>query len=110
MNKLSYSPEALNDLDEIWAYIFEYLQNPKAAKNTMDSILGTIEKLREFAEMGSPLSLITEIENDYRFLVCANYMAFYRINKDEVTIDRILYCKRDYLRILFGKPTEKETE
>ena len=31
MNKLLYSPGALNDLDEIWAYINNELQNPAAA-------------------------------------------------------------------------------
>ncbi|MDQ7093596.1 type II toxin-antitoxin system RelE/ParE family toxin [Desulfosporosinus sp. PR] len=31
MNKLRYSPEALKDLDEIWAYIYAELQNPDAA-------------------------------------------------------------------------------
>jgi hypothetical protein len=32
MNKPYYSPEFLNDLDEIWEYIFESLQNPAALK------------------------------------------------------------------------------
>jgi Plasmid stabilization system protein len=67
--ELFYSPEALNDLDEIWAYIFEDPLNPTAAQNTIAGILDTIEKLRGFSEMGPPLSLVTEIESDYRYLV-----------------------------------------
>ncbi|WP_042331007.1 type II toxin-antitoxin system RelE/ParE family toxin [Desulfosporosinus orientis] len=35
MNKLLYSPEALNDLDEIWAYINNELLNPAAAQKTV---------------------------------------------------------------------------
>lgn len=32
MNKLIYSSEALNDLEEIWTYINNELQNPAAAQ------------------------------------------------------------------------------
>ncbi len=110
MNKLYYSPEALNDLDEIWAYIFKDLQNPTAAKNTVEAILNTIEKLEEFSGMGPPLSSVTEIESDYHFLVCGNYLAFYRVRGIEVKVDRILYGKRDYLRILFSNLTEEATK
>ncbi|ACV61550.1 hypothetical protein Dtox_0630 [Desulfofarcimen acetoxidans DSM 771] len=48
MNKLHYSPEALSDLDEIWAYIFEDLQNPTAAQNTVDGILDNIHSSTGF--------------------------------------------------------------
>ncbi len=101
MNELYYSPEALNDLDEIWIYIFEELQNPTAAKNTVDRILDTTEKLKEFSGLGPYLSSITDVESDYRFLVCGNYLAFYRVKGTKVSIDRILYGRRNYLRILF---------
>ncbi len=102
MNKLLYSHGALNDLDEIWAYIHNELQKPAAAQRTMSGILNTIEKLRDFSEIGSFLSAITDVESDYRFLVCGKHIAFYRITGTEVHIDRVLYGKRDYMRILFG--------
>jgi toxin ParE1/3/4 len=38
MNKLLYSPEALNDLDEICAYINNELQNPTAAQKIVSDI------------------------------------------------------------------------
>jgi addiction module RelE/StbE family toxin len=107
MNKLRYSPEALNDLDVICTYIFEELQNPTAAQKIVDGILDAVEKLKEFSEMGTQLSSITDVESDYRFLVCGNYLAFYRVTGSEVSIDRILYGRRDYLRILFGNLSEK---
>lgn len=108
MNKLRYSPEALNDLDEIWAYIQDELQNSAAAQKTVSSILDTIEKLRDFEEIGSLLSSITAIESDYRFLVCGKYIAFYRIEGTNVSIDRVLYGRRDYMRILSGNLSEDE--
>ena len=34
-----------------------------------------------------------------------NYISFYRAYDSEVFIDRILYARRDYMRILFGDST-----
>ncbi len=102
MNKLLYSPEALNDLDEIWAYINNELKNPGDAQKIISDILDNIEKLRDFAEIGPPLFSITGFESDYRFLVCGKYITFYRVMGIEVHIDRVLYGRRNYMRILFG--------
>lgn len=110
MNKLNYSPEALNDLDEIWTYISEELKSPAAAQNTIISILDSIENLREFSEIGPFLSRVTGVESDYRFLVCGNYLVFYRTRSKDINIDRILYGKRNYLSILFGNPPEETTK
>ena len=45
-----------------------------------------------------------------RFLVCDSYMIFYHSEKQEVTIDRVLYGRRDYLRVLFDKTELQEQE
>ena len=102
MNKLFFSPEAVNDLDQIWTYINNELQNPVAAQKIVSDILDTIEKLQDFSELGPPLSSITEFESDYRFLVCGKYIVFYRVMGLDVHIDRVLYGRRNYIRILFG--------
>lgn len=100
-SKLRYSPEAINDLDEIWAYISDELQNPESASNTVDGIMDSVYKLNDFPEMGPPLSSITNIESAFRLLVCGSYIAFYHLDESAVSIDRVLYGKRDYIRILF---------
>jgi len=100
-NNIHYSPEALNDLDEIWEYIFSELCNPQAAENTINNIMDAVDRLEDFSEISAPLSSVTDIESDYRFLISGNYMAFYRVIGREVYIDRVLYGRRDYLRILF---------
>ena len=79
MNRLLYSPEALNDLDEIWAYINNEFKIPAAAKKIVSDTLATIERLRDFPEIGPRLSSITEFESDYRFLVCGKHIVFYRV-------------------------------
>ena len=102
-NNIKYSPESLNDLDEIWMYILVELCNPDAAMNVINKIMDKIDRLQDFAEIGAPLSSVADVESDYRFLISGNYMIFYRTSGNDIYIDRILYGKRDYLKILFGK-------
>ena len=109
-NKIYYSSKAQNDLDEIWEYISIELCNPLAAENTINHILDTVDKLENFSKIGAQLSSVTKMENDYHFLVSGNYMIFYRAIEQDVYIDRILYGKRDYLRILFPEPPQSENK
>lgn len=101
-HKILYSKESRRDLDEIWDYIASELQNPIAAERIVNSIMDAVDQLADFAEAGAPLTSVTKVESDYRFLVIGNYLAFYRVYENEVYVDRILYGRRDYLRILFG--------
>ena len=105
MNNLHLSEEAQNDLLEIKAYIEEELLNPSAALATVSRITKSLRILQNHAQAGASLSSIADIESDYRFIVSGNYISFYRVYGNEVYIDRILYARRDYMRILFGDST-----
>jgi len=109
MSKIKYSNKALIDLIDIEKYIKEELESPVAAKNTITKITKKIRLLEEFPELGAPLSSIVDIENDYRYLVCENYLAFYRISETNVLIIRIIYGKRDYLKILLEDNQSNDT-
>ena len=50
------------------------------------------------------------MESNYRFLVSGNYLSFYRTYGNEVYVDRILYARRDYMRVLFGDVPTDDTE
>ena len=102
MYKISFSPEAVDDLKEIKQYIKDELCNEQAAKNTVAKILKKIKLLSDFPESGSNLSAIIGFDTDYRYLVCDNYIAFYRIEDKNVLIVRVLYGRRNYMQILFG--------
>ena len=102
MSNIRYTPEAEDDLAGIKKYITEQLENPVAAVNTITKITKSIRRLELFPESGSRLSSIIDLNTDYRFLVCANYLAFYRINGNDVNIIRVLYGRRDYTTILFS--------
>ncbi|MDR0310340.1 MAG: type II toxin-antitoxin system RelE/ParE family toxin [Acidobacteriota bacterium] len=105
MVEIVYSTAALNDLEHIGDHISETLKNPIAALNILNEIQDSISNIADFPLVGAPLSSIVKIDTDYRFLVCGNYLVFYRAQVERVYIDRVIYGRRDYLSILFGKLT-----
>ena len=102
MAKIVFSKKAIDDLEGIKAYITDELLNETAANMTVSKIMEKVHVLEDFPEIGAPLSSIVDIETNYRYMVCGNYIAFYRYEKDTVFIDRILYAKRNFMQILFG--------
>ncbi|MCM1171879.1 MAG: type II toxin-antitoxin system RelE/ParE family toxin [Clostridium sp.] len=102
MADIQFSSEAINDLQQAKAYIIEELCNEQAAINMVAKITKRIRMLADFPESGAPLSSVTDMESDYRFLVCGNYTAFYRLENGIVYIVRILYGRRNFVQILFG--------
>ena len=110
MAQIHISPEALSDLAEIKKYITMELDNPTAALNVVSKITKVIRGLEQFPDMGAPLSSIIDIQNDYRFLVTDNYLSFYRREGDAIFIVRVLYAKRDYLKVLFEIISNRESD
>ena len=108
MAQLHISPEATSDLAEIKKYIAMELENPTAALTVVSKITKAIRKLERFPEMGASLSSVIGMPSDYRFLVAGNYLSFYRHEGDAVYIVRVLYAKRDYLKVLFGNLAEQD--
>ena len=102
VNKIRYSAEAIQDLEQIGDYIAEILKSPMVALNTVNKIQDTIDKLANFPLIGSPLSNVVNMTTDYRYIVCGNYLVFYRTKTEVVFIDRVLFGRRDYLKILFS--------
>lgn len=102
MYKLKISPKAKDDLAEIKDYISHELCNPQAAVDLVSKITKKIRGLPEHPLIGTPLSSVLDIQTDNRFLVYDNYLIFYRYENEIVFVSRILYGRRDYIRILFG--------
>ena len=109
-NKIHYSSESRRDLDDIWDYIVSDLQNRSAAERVIDHIMNAVDPLKNFAEMGTPLSSIADIGTEYRFLVSGNYMVFYRVQGNDVYIDRVLYGRSNYMSILFNDLLREDTD
>ncbi|MBQ7793735.1 MAG: type II toxin-antitoxin system RelE/ParE family toxin [Clostridia bacterium] len=110
MAKIRLSPMALNDLKEIKSYIENDLSNPIAAKNVIKRIIDDYNKLEISPYMGTPLSAKVPFETDYRFMVSGNYIIFYKADEEFVSIYRILYGRRDYIRIIFDDISDEDEE
>ena len=106
MNKIVLSPEARNDLAEIREYIEQELESPDAALKTVEGITKRLRDLEKHGKLVAKLSEVTDVESEYRFLICGSYRAFYRCEEDAVYVDRILYGRRDYMRVLFAEDKE----
>lgn len=104
--RVRISPVAIADVQEIGAYIAE--ENPGAASRMAHLLLSRIEQLADFPEIGSSLGARINMKTDYRFLACGDYLVFYRIEGDFVSVYRVLNGVRDYLSILFAEELPDE--
>ena len=107
MYKIVFSPAAVDDLLKTKKYITEELGSEQSAINTVAKITEKIGQLSEIPFSGPSLSSIINIETSYRFLVCGNYTAFYRLVDNEVQIIRVLYGRRNFMQILFGEMSDE---
>lgn len=101
MFEVKVSPQAADDLLEIKDYIENELQNSIAAQSTILKIIETYEDLANFPEIGIPVEKYVGFPTDYKFVLANNYSIFYRIEGKIVRVVRILYSRRDFVRILF---------
>jgi len=94
---------AEKDLNEIEEYISEELHAPIAAERFTSAVESVVNNLT-FSPRGHP-----KVRNDrlaaqgYRWIgIKRNYVAFYTIDEQakEVWVERILYGRRDWMRIL----------
>ena len=108
MTNVQLSPDAEKDLIQIRNYIANELNNPVAANRLLSKVMKRIKKLSSFPELGPSLETILPFSSSYRFLVCGNYIAFYLYEQNTVFVDRVLYGRRDFIKVLFGDLSEHE--
>lgn len=96
-----YSKRAIADLNEIYDYISLVLPNPISADSVVNGIQDTIETFKDHLLIGKPLYFDNGLFSGFRYLIYHDYLAFYHIESDNAYIDRVLYGKSDYMRILF---------
>ena len=103
MIEVKLSPQAVEDLLEIKNYIKIKLKNPIAASNTISKIIETYENLSFYPDVGIPVERYVSFPTDYKFVLANNYSIFYRVDGNFVRVVRILYSKRDFVRVLFDE-------
>ena len=100
--RVDVSEPAENDLRDIVRYIFAQFDAPITALKMMDDIEEAVSGL---ADMPQRCALVTDerlASMGYRKLIIKNYIAFFTIDEKSkvVDVERILYARRDWLRIL----------
>ncbi len=100
--KIRLTPAALNGLKDIKSYIENDLLNPIAANKVIKRIIDDYSCLADSPYMGLSLSAKVPFDTDYLFIVSGNYLVFYKVDGEYISIYRILYGRRDYLKIIFN--------
>lgn len=99
--KLRYTPQARADLRAIRAYIAQTLANPQAAERIAKRVLQSCQRLKAHPQLGPELAGKLRTKADLRYLVSGNYLVFYRVETEYVSVLRILDGRTDYLQVLF---------
>ena len=105
MGKISYSPEALEDLQNIKENIITEFGDIVAKKVIME-ITSNIRRLEVFPLSGINLSKNIDVTTDYHYIFTKKNYVFYRIEPDFIYVVRILNEKQEYMQQLFGISTE----
>ena len=99
--KIVYSPQAREDLREIKQYISEELANPTAAARITNKVIKDCSNLKSNPLLGAELKNKFDVDTDMRYLISANYIAFYRIIDNDICVIRIRDGRTNYLQLLF---------
>lgn len=99
-HRIEYSPVALRDLDRVFAEVYEASKSEDTATQYVIELMDRVSGKREFPKSGSPLYYEGGFTG-YYFVVFKAYMAFYRVREDAIFVDRVVYGKSDYMRVIF---------
>ena len=94
---LHYTPEAIDDLRDIYSYIAYHLQEKGTAQDQVRRIQAEIKKIKKMPEQSQRVVWEPWHSIGMRFLPVDHYVVYYEIDQDNkvVHIDRILYGGRD---------------
>ena len=97
--QVEYSKAAIRDLNRVWAEVFEASKDMEITERYIEELLDKVEKKSDYPESGSPLYYENTFTG-YYFVVFKAYLAFYRLEKETILVERVLFGKSDYMRIL----------
>jgi plasmid stabilization system protein ParE len=98
------SPEAEQELDDIWAYLVLHA-SLRAADKVVDSIIDEIIRLGENPNTGTPHD--EQWKPGLRSAVAGSYVIVHRLDADQtVIVLRIVHGSRDIMSVLAEMPDE----
>lgn len=96
---INYSKLFIDDFSEALIYIKETLKNEDASNDLKINTYKEIQKLKQFPNTGIRLYK-DSIETKYRHIKVGNYYVFYYVKDLMIFIDRFIYSKREYIKLL----------
>jgi toxin ParE1/3/4 len=93
MGKARRSSQSELDLVDIWSYIAD--DDPAAADRVLDGIEDACTMLAEHPFTGVRRD---DLAPGLRFYPVGNYLIFYVLSREEITIVRVIHGARDYRR------------
>ena len=98
-----YTWDAVDDLDSIFDYISD--DNQVAAIKMLAKLESAILGLGGNPRMGTVVSLNMPAmpSSNYRKIIVAPYVVFYRIGEHEIYILRVLHSRQDWMHLLFDQ-------
>jgi plasmid stabilization system protein ParE len=102
MYSIEISEPAENDLRDIILYISSQLSAPMTVMTMVDTIEEALLGLSEMPQKSPAVRDDRLVSMGYRKLLIKNYVVFFTIDEQSqvVNLERILYARRDWLRIL----------
>lgn len=97
---VEFTALARKDLNDLYEYVATTFDSPIAAHKLVDRLISNAESLATFPYLGRALNEALHRKRDYRYLVCQNYLLFYRLVADRVEVIRILNGHTGYLKTL----------
>ena len=98
--RVEYSQAAIRDLDRIWNEVYEASKEADIATRYVDGLMDCVAEKRAFPKSGAPLYYENGFTG-YYYVVFKAYMAFYRIVEERILVDRVVFGRSDYMRIIF---------
>lgn len=92
---ISWTPITLRCLDDIFEYIREESKSIRPAKRFVIRIIKSTNQLKRFPLYGPIETMLIETNQDSRYLIEANYMIIYQIEKSEIVITDIFHVKQN---------------
>ena len=97
--RVNYSKVAIQDLDRVWDEVYESSKSYDVTDKYVNELMDRVEEKADFPKSGAPL-YFEDSFTGYYFVVFKAYIAFYRIEKEEMLVDRVLFAASDYMRHL----------
>ena len=98
-HEIKYSPAAVRDLDRVYSDVFDASKSRDVADKYLNDFLSRILSKASFPKAGIPL-FYENAFTGYYYVVFKAYLAFYRLEGNALLVDRVLYGKSDYLKLL----------